>query len=754
MFTKSRSILFLAFAVVLSILLFLARPTPVFNYDFEQFFPQNDPDLDFYESFKSNFENDNDYLLIALENPQGLILEADFLDQALGLQKELEKLEGIDTLISVLEMRKPIIGVFGRRLIPVLSWDNEESLQKSSENLESFRSELISKDGDALLFLIKNTQNIQKENGDQLYKAILDAFEKKGLEPRAVAGKIQAQGDFVKLMENEFGTFLGLSFLLMLVTLFIIFRTFWGVFVPVVVLLFGVAWAFAIIFLLGEDLDVMSVMQPTIFLIVGLSALIHFFTHLLKRLTVAEKDKAIQNVFGELFFPVSLTVFTTSLGFFSLYFTTIPALKSFGWSTGVGILIIFIAIILITPGILYLIPLKSKKQVWIADDSLFRKLLQLVFKKKKFILLGFFTITILASLLSAQLRINGYLLDSLPAEHPIQQDLSYFDDQFGGSNPLEIAIKSGKSNASLLDYEVLLEIKKLEEKILEVFGERLLISPLSLVKSVNQAMNQGSPKAFIFPTPAQYQRMSRWLGKASEDSGGLFLREDQKSGRISGRLSDLGSWLMQKKRAEVMSFVQEEIDPNLLSVRWTGTAYLIDKGHESVTFQMVRGLGFAFLIVGIVAGFLFKSWRISLILLIPNVIPLIWMLGLMFLLGIEFKLSTAILFSVAFGIAVDDSIHFMTRLRFELQKDKNLLYAIKRTFLETGKAICLTSILLVVGFGLLMLSQFEVTYFTGLLIGASLIFAVMADLLLLPLILLPMKKVWDEKIKSIQSKRS
>jgi hypothetical protein len=120
----------------------------------------------------------------------------------------------------------------------------------------------------------------------------------------------------------------------------------------------------------------------------------------------------------------------------------------------------------------------------------------------------------------------------------------------------------------------------------------------------------------------------------------------------------------------------------------------------------------------------------------------------MYLLGIEFKLTTAILFTVAFGIAVDDSIHFMTRLRKELMSGKNLIYGLKRTFLETGEAIIQTTVILVAGFGLLIFSQFGVTHYTGLLIAAALVFALLADLFLLPILLLPMKKKWDQKFKN------
>lgn len=750
MFRKSTAYLFLVLAVLLSGLLAIFRPTPQFNYDFETFFPQNDEDLDFYQSFKNQFENDNDYLLVALRNPDGELLVSDFLEKSYSIQAEIQNLEKVDTVISILNLEQPVIGVFGLSTRKVLDWTDQNSLDKTSGNLAQYRSQLISKDGESLLLLIKNEQNISKSDGDILYNSIKGIFNEYGSKPLAVAGKIQMQGDFVKLMQKEFGMFFGCSILLMLFLLVLIFRSWWGVIIPLFVLVIGVVWAFSLLVYLGKPLDLMSVMQPTIFMIVGLSALIHFFTHLIKKLKEGEeKAEAIRAVFRGLIVPVWLTILTTSLGFISLYFTTIPALQDFGWTTGLGVLVMFFVVILVAPGLLHLIPIKiaySPQKSEKPGILLYGFSWQL--KYRKTICATFLGVTILCVVVGSNLNINGYLLDNLPVDHPIQQDFEYFDEQYGGSNPLEIYLSTGKGANSLLDYEVLGEIDKIETKIQKLFGEGQTISPLTLVKSINQAQNQGDPKAFTLPSKGQRQRMDRWLGKALESKGIDVLSEDEKSGRISARAPDLGSLKMTELREELNEFVKQEVNPALLHMQWTGTAYLIDKGHKSVTLQMAKGLGVAFLLVGIIVGFLFRSWRISFLLLIPNFIPLIWMLGLMYLLGIEFKLTTAILFTVAFGIAVDDSIHFMSRLKQELMLGKNLIYALKRTYLETGKAIVLTTIVLTAGFGLLIFSQFGVTHFTGLLISASMIFALLADLMLLPLLLLPLKKMWEKKFKN------
>ncbi len=746
MFRKPIAFALLGFGIFLSVLILVFPPIPSFNYDFEQFFPQDDQDLGFYQQYEQDFESDNDYLLIALQNDQGDLLEKEFLEKSISVKNEISALNGIDTLISILDLKLPVIGLFGISYSKVLNWEAPDKLKSSKSKLDQFKGSLISADGESLLFLIKNDPNLSKEQGDTLYRSIQKVFSENEIKPKAIAGKIQTQGDFVTLMQAEFGLFLGASLVLILIALILIFRSWWGVLVPILVLSLGILWAFSLILYSGKSLDIMAVMQPTIFLIVGLSALVHYFTHLNKQLKSGiAKEIAISKTFRELTFAVGLTIFTTAVGFLSLFFTSIPALKAFGLWTGVGIIVIFLALIVLTPGLLYLFPLSENSKKTTQKQEALHGLFYLILRKRKLVLVSFFAITVLSVILGFQLKVNGYLLDNLPLDHPIQEDFTYFDQQFGGSNPLEIYLEVGDSAESLLDFEVLQEIEKLEVKLSETFGELQIVSPLSLVKSLNQAQNQGSSAAFIFPSQGQYLRMKRYFDQILRINGPKIISRDQKSGRISSRVADLGSLEMGKRRSGILAFAEENVKGDLLKVRWTGTAYLIDRGHESVTRQMFQGLLVAFGVVGVVAGFLFRSWRLSFILLIPNIVPLVWMLGLMYLLGIEFKLITAILFTIAFGIAVDDSIHFMAKLKTEFDSGKNLLYAIKRTFLEAGRAISLTTVILVAGFALLALSQFGVTHFTGLLISFTLVFALLADLLLLPILLLPLKKVWDKK---------
>ncbi len=751
MFERKRAFISLGLSGLISVILLLLQPQLKFDYDFEQFFPQDDEELKFYQDFRASFENDNDYLLVAMGQESG-IFDQHFLNKAMAVQEEIKNLDDVASVVSLLELEEPIINVFGVRYKKVLDWSDDNKLLQSKGKLQNhpqYRENLISREGTFLLLMVKNTQMIDKEEGDVLYLEIKSILEASEIPIFYTAGKIKAQGEFVTLLQAEFGFFLAISFVLILALLFLIFRTWWGVLLPVLVLSVGIGWTIAVILLTGKALDVMSVMQPTILLVIGLSALVHLLSYYLKYLRNGmQKAEAIARTFKELFLAVFLTCMTTALGFSTLYFTSAVSLKLFGLYTAVGVMLMFLAVMLITPGLLHLFsPLKSveKNQFEKAWSGNLGKTFLWTMENKVLVLFAFITISVLSAFALKDLKINGYLLDNLPREHELVQEFEFFDREFGGSKPLEIYLEVGEKVEGVFELMFLQELNKVEDFVRENYESGAIISPLSLVKALNQAQNEGNVKAFDLPSQGQLQRMRPYINQALSQSGFKLTNDSKTSARLSTRTADMGSHRSFEINKNLEEFISDNIDSEVLKVQLTGTSNLIDKSHETISTQMAKGLGVAIILVGIIAGFLFRSWRISLMVLIPNVLPLLWMCGVMWLLDIELKLTTAVIFTVAFGIAVDDSIHFMTKLYNELGKGKRLLYALKRTYMETGKAIILTTIILVSGFAILTLSEFGVTFYAGLLISLALFFALLADLLLLPILLLPMEKVWSEK---------
>ena len=746
-FTKKQSFIGLAIALIITLTLGLLQPQVRFDYDFESFFPQESEDLQFYITHRATFENDNDYLLIAVKNQEGIFNQA-FLKRVEEVQQQLLDLDKVEGIQSLLTLSQPVISPFGMRRNRVLDPEDVDRFEKQVLVIRDSNTwkDFYSEDETYLLLLLQNEQRIAKEDGDELYEQIQGILEGAFPDSFLTAGKIKAQGAFVTLLQGEFAFFLGIGFLLIVTILFVLFRSIWGVLIPLIVIVFGILWTLAFMLLMGKPLDVMTVMQPIILAVIGVAGLVHFINYYLTYVREGKSHPlAVQAAFSGLVLAVFLTSLTTSLGFLSLYFTQIPTLKYFGLYTGLGVGWMFLSMVLITPALLYLLPpLPAVDRPHIV--SFWRKSMRAAFSwmiaHKKSIPWVFGGITLVAVIGLSQLKVNGYILDNLPEGNELMESFLFFDREFGGSKPLELALEKGASVNSLVTMEALEAIERLEEFIAETYDAGVILSPLTLVKTTNQALNNGSPRAFTIPSRGQINRVNQMIPSISENSPIPLISEDLSKGRISARTSDMGSYEAKRMNAELEAFVQEHISPEILQVRITGTSHLIDISHEAVSKQLAKGLLLAFFLVALIAGILFRSWRIGLIVLIPNLIPLLWLTGMMWIFGIDFKLTTAIVFTVAFGIAVDDSIHFMTKFYLELKKRRSMLYALKRSFLETGKAIILTTVILAAGFGVLTLSQFGVTFYSGLLIASSLIFALIADLILLPVLLLGIRKSW------------
>jgi predicted RND superfamily exporter protein len=221
----------------------------------------------------------------------------------------------------------------------------------------------------------------------------------------------------------------------------------------------------------------------------------------------------------------------------------------------------------------------------------------------------------------------------------------------------------------------------------------------------------------------------------------------QQYARLSGTIPDWGNNIVSEKNRAFEKFLSQNIDSTMLSVKLTGTAHLIDQNLKLLSFNMLQGLILASIIIAVLMSLLYRSFMMTIISLIPNMFPLLVVAGIMGYLGINLKISTAITFTIAFGIAVDDTIHFLSKFKLELNKGKTMIRALRTTYITTGKAIIITSLVLFSGFFMLVLSDFEGTYAMGALVSVSLLVAVIADLLLLPILLLWFYKPRKKKSK-------
>ncbi len=745
--SKSLSvIIIISFVIFTGIAAFLGSKLD-FDYNFENFFPQNDPDLDFFLKYRSTFENDNDYVLIAVGNPKG-IFDTTFLQKADAFSSELEKLDHVVDIISPTKIKVPIINTFGYMEIPLLHVNDDSKFKNDSIRIlksPEYAKTLFSSDFKSICIVVHNSQIITKKASDELLSDIESLLAKYQFVEIHYAGKIRGQKTYLTKMKFELILFLSISVLLIITFLFISFRSIPGVIIPMLTVLSAIAGVLGIMQLTGKSLDVMATLLPTILFVVGMSDAVHILNKYIEELRIYKtKIEAIKATFKEVGRATFFTSLTTAVGFITLMMVNIKPIREFGFYTAIGVILAFIIAILFLPATLSLLKrpkislIDTKKIFW--DKSLSKWFLFLLKNQKSIVVVytGIFVVSIIGVF---RLHIDYKLLEDLSEDNPLQQDFRYFENKYSGIRPFEMAIYT-KDSSSIFDFKVMQELDKIEKYLYKDYEAGFIFSPVTVIKSINKATHNGNSAYYKIPeSKTTYQSLIKKLHRTNfKDKIKTLIGKNERICRFTGKMDDMGSKKVKEKNNDFEKFFHTNINNHIIDYKMTGTALLVDKNNESLAMNMTMGLSIAFLLIALIIGFLFKSVKMAVISLIPNIIPLAFIGGLMGFVGTNINLSTSIIFTIAFGIAVDDTIHFLSKFKLEQQKGKSIMYSLKRTYLSTGKAIVLTTLILCGGFVSLIFSDFKSTFLIGSYVSLILFVAVITDMILLPVLILNLTK--------------
>lgn len=727
----------------ISALIFYKLPNIDFDYDFEKFFPQHDEDTEFFMQYREQFGSDNDFILIGITNNKGVFQE-DFLLKVDQLAHELKEVAHIEQVISPTTLKEPVrdplIGqVFEKQVLRIdqPEWYSRDSLKiySNPDLIDSY----FSRDGRSLAIFLQNKEYLSKEKCDNLVhdiNAILNQYE---FDKLHVSGRSIGQYHYIEVMQTELLIFILASAVLIIIFLIIAFRSFWGVWVPLLVVMLGVVWTLGLMYATDKPIDLMLTVLPTILFVVGMSDVVHLLSKYLDELRAGKpKPKAIVTAFKEVGLATFLTSLTTSIGFLTLLTSTIVPVKNFGLYTAAGVFIAYILAFTFLPAMLFLTKGPSiKKQ----GESFWTKRLNPLFSKvmhhPKSILTGSLIFIALCLIAISQVEVNNYLLEDLKPNSPLKRDFRYFEENFSGIRPFEMAVFIEDDSLDAFSLPVLKDLEKLQYYLEEEYGAGALISPVTIIKNIHKSNNGGNVDYYKIPDEKGLTRIRKDLKRMSSDELlNNIVTKDRQAFRVFGRMPDLGSKEVFKREEALYQFIEDESLNRYFNTRLTGSAVLIDKNNSFLSKSMMSGLLIAFGVIGIIVGLMFKSWKMVLISFIPNMLPLLLIGAVMGIFGIHLKVSTSIIFTIAFGIAVDDTIHFLSKFRLEIAKGRDRLVALRRTFISTGKAIIVTTLILSGGFLTLILSDFLGTFYIGLLVGLALLFAVIADLVVLPVLLM------------------
>lgn len=722
-----------------------------FDYDYAKYFPKDSEAKDFFENYQKEFGSDNDFILIGITNKNG-VFNKDFLNKIKILGDSILTNPNINFIVSPTHNLNYIkIGGFSGFIQKPYIDTNFTNLYFDSIAIykaPKLMGNIFSNNSPSISIFVQTKNNMAKIPSDKLLSDLDKWIKELYFDEFHIAGRIVAQTYYIKKMMSETAIFITTSIVLVVILLWIAFKNFWGVLIPLLTVIFAIITSIAIMQILGKSFDLLMIMLPTIIFVVGMSDLVHFLSKYIDELRNGEsKLKALVIAYKEIALATFLTSITTAIGFFSLISADIIPIQEFGIYSGISVIIAYCFAFTFLPAVYVLIPAPI-----ILDQNIYpinwrKKLIKLFIwniKNYKKVIFVYSLLIIFCLFASYNLKVNNYLLEDLNENDPVRNDFIFFEKNFSGVRPFELKI-TAKNNTKILDFKNAQSIQQIENYISKNYtnkGVGFIISPIEPIKMGYYLKHKNNINYYCLPkTPKKYTSILKQINTfqnkfTNSNIQTNLISKDSLIGRISGKIEDIGGHAIKHENDKFYSFINDSVNNPNLSINLTGTAVLIDKNNETLAKQLLIGLLYALLLIGIIMALVFKSFKMVIISLIPNIIPLLAIAGLMYVLDFDIKISTTLFFTLAFGIAVDDTIHLLSKFKLELSKGYSIFYALKRSYTSSGKAIIITSIIICGGFFTLIASNFSSIYLMGMFVSFALLIAVLTDLTLLPLILL------------------
>lgn len=730
---------------LLAILAALSLFNLKFGFDFSKFFPQDDPDLAFFEEFVEEFEADDNFLLIAVEAPSGkTVFDTAFLNRFHDYTLDLQALPLTGTVLGLTKIRLPLKTPFGMTSTPALHRNDPVRLARDSVRImndERFVYNLISPDATTLAMVARTTEDMTLGASDSLMASIQEVTDNSGFSESQThfLGRAYFQSELVKMQKREIMVSTVVAGILVTLIMFLIYRRWRGVLIAMVSIGLGLLLFFGLLSLLGRELNAMAALYPVLMVIVGTSDVVHLMTKYVDELRFGKSKKdALRITLKEIGLATFLTSATTAIGFATLLTSRVQPIRDFGINAGIGVLVAYVTVVTFTMALLTLFSqdqiMRTKGTVERWDNWLLR-LSDWVRSNTRTIALGTAASVAICLLGISMINTNYSIIGNMPRGAKITSDFQFFEQKFTGFRPFELAVFA-QPGYKVTDFEVLQEMDKMEGAMRKESALRAITSQTALVKSVNQAMTGGTPADYKLPADtAAFAKIAPLLARAPASATAVLVNKTGDKARITSRSLDIGSDSIRNMATRLSAFAKTNLDSSIIKVQETGTGLLLDKNSVYVRESLLWGLGGAVVLISLLMAGLFRDWRMLFVALVPNTIPLLLAGALLGFLGIDLEAGISIVFAVIFGIAVDDSIHFLAKYRLVRGRGVGQDQAIAITFRESGKAIILTSIILFFGFLVLLFSVHPPSVAVGLLISVTLASAVLADLLIIPVLL-------------------
>jgi uncharacterized protein len=734
------------------------------SYELPKILPRDDESFKIYDDFKKQFGEDGNVMVIAIESDK--IYDLPVFGDWYDLTQKIRGFEGIKNVLSVASLAeiqknekdkkfefKPLLTAKPKTQIEL------DTLKSKISNLPFYEG-LVYQGNAHIMAVTFDQDKLNSKDRISLSKLVeseSEAFGSKNNIKMHFSGMPFIRTNFMSKVREELSLFMGLAFLVTTIILYLFFKSIRVVFYSIAVIIIAVIWAVGLIALFDYKISILTGMIPPLIIVIGIPNSIFLINKYQEEyLRIGNKREALfisTEKIGKTTFIANVTTF---IGFFVFYFTGSPLLLEFGLVAAIAVISTWAISLILIPTIFSYVADPKPKHVRHLENKRISKIL----KKIDFFVHNrrtatYWVVVIIVGVSvygATKIKAIGFVVDDLPEKDPIYADLKFVEKNFKGIVPFEVMVDTKEDNG-VFNPVILTQIKVLQREFSK-YPE--FTKPLSIVeglKFVYQGYRGGDPKYFVLPPAMELQKMAEYVKGTGQGENMLsaFLDEKKQKTRISFQSTDVGTVRMremftalQAKADTIFNFDKESSQwkpkEQQVDVKLTGNGLVFTKGNDYLLGNLGESTLLAIILVSMVMASQFLNFRTVMISTIPSIIPLIITAGIMGYFGIPLKPSTTLIFSIAFGIASDGTIYFLTKYKEEILKGKTISQAVSETIKYTGISMFYTAIILFFGFGIFVASGFKGTVFLGLLVSITLLIGMISNLILLPCFLMTLDK--------------
>ncbi len=730
------------------------------SHELSKIIPSTNPRFKEYVDFKSKYGEDGNLLVIGIKTDR--LFQLDFFNAWYNLGNHIRDMEGIDAVISVAH----VFDLKANR--QQKKFDIEpifKSAPKSQAELDSLREVffarpfydqvLLNSETNATLMAVSiNKKEMDSENRIALVSEIIsaaDAFSQLQNIEVHYSGLPHIRSYKATVVSHEVVMFLIYVLIVSSVILLILFRSVSAVFISIAVVAIGAVWSVGLMVVMGYQLNVLTGLIPTLLVIIGIPNSVYLLSRYHSEFKKHDnKVKALARMIERMGRTLFFTNLTAAIGFGVFAFTRSSLLVGFGLVAGVNIMLTYYVSLTLMSIIMSYLPAPSTRLILHLDRKFLTGILDAIERwtenNKLLLYLSAATVVFASVVGVLQLKARGYMLDDLPSKNQLHTDLNFFEENFIGIMPFEILVDT-KEKGKIYDLEFLQKLQQAQDSLdaNPVFSRS--ISMMDAFKFSRQAFYNGKEQYYALPeitvgsmfTAGTEKQLVQYIENTKDQSkmNLSFIDTSGQVARITVKIPDIGSDKMPELLEKTEKQFAQIFPTDDYKVTFTGTSIVALEGYNYLIDGLISSVLLCFLLNAFIIIYEYKSVRVWLMSLIPNIIPLMFTAGLMGWLGINLKPSTVLIFSIVFGMSVDYSIHFLGRFKQEFQRHNwNISRTVSVAIREAGVSMIYNCIIIVFGFGVFLFSSFRGTQYLGLLISLTLFVSLLSNLIVLPALML------------------